>query len=149
VDGSQDYAAIVVSLRPGEVCLGSVDDFEARRRADIESRERALPPREQEASTGETRQWSHRSGGQRESRGGGGASKPKQHVTSNPLFSACGEADRRRLLETSLETAGPHLGEAAMRFLVPASPSPSASASASERQSESELQSESEFGIEN
>ena len=61
---SFDHTAVTTPPAPGSpiqhLALGSVDDFEAARAAEIEERLKGLSKRERKLATGETRQFSHR-----------------------------------------------------------------------------------------
>jgi len=73
------------ALKPGEVVLGTVDEFEGRRASELATRNGSLPPHQRGSGVLETRQLSHR-------REGG-----------NRLFDRLDETRRRALLRSELE----------------------------------------------
>ena len=86
--GTPSRARRAVATTAGIVDLGTVDEFEARRTAELVARTEQLPLRLRSLANGETRQWSHRSG------------------ASNPLFTYVDERSRFAIFKRDAIDAG-------------------------------------------
>lgn len=72
------------SLLPGELLVGTVDQFEKRKHAELAGRDASLPPHMRSKAPFETRQWSHKK-------------------RDNPLFDRVKESQRRIILTRAVK----------------------------------------------
>jgi hypothetical protein len=82
----------LVSLLPGELLVGSVDEFEKRRHTELATRDSSLPVHQRSKAPFETRQWSHKK-------------------RDNPLFDRLREPQRRIILSRAVNSVDGGIAE--------------------------------------